>query len=170
MALVSISVSAAAQDNQTLRVVPLVRDDHVLVSFELDGGMTDEVRAAILSGLKTTFTYIVELRLDVPAWVDRTISTATVSTSVEYDNLTRVHTVVRMRDGRVEEALSTHDEDEVRTWMTKLTRFPLFETALLEPNREYYIRVSATARPSNGSIFWPFGSGPSAQSRFTFFR
>ena len=54
--------------------------------------------------------------------------------------------------------------------MTNLTRFPLFSTSLLEPNRDYYIRVSATARPSNGSVFWPFGSGPSAQSRFTFIR
>jgi hypothetical protein len=159
-----------AQASQTLRVVPLVRDDHVLVSFELAGGLTDEVRDAIQSGLRTTFTYTVELRLDVPAWVDRTISTATVAASVDYDNLTRTHKVVRMLDGRVEEALSTQSEDKVREWLTNLTRFPLFSTTLLEPNRDYYIRVSATARPSNGSIFWPFGSGPSAQSKFTFIR
>src|SRR5262245_43298258 len=169
-ALLGAVTSVLAQNNQTLRVVPLVRDDHVLVSFELNGGLTDEVRDAIRSGLKTTFTYTVELRLDVPAWVDRTISTATVATSVEYDNLTRTHNVVRILDGRVEQALSTQDEGKVRDWMTNLTRFPLFSTSLLEPNRDYYIRVSATARPSNGSIFWPFGSGPSAQSRFTFIR
>jgi Domain of unknown function (DUF4390) len=159
-----------AQGTQTLRVVPLVKDDHVLVSFELTGGLTDEVRDAIKSGLKTTFTYTVELRLDVPAWVDRTIATASVATSVNYDNLTRTHEVVRMLDGRVDDALSTQDDRVVRTWMTSVTRFPLFSTSLLEPNRDYYIRVSATARPSNGSVFWPFGSGPSAQSRFTFIR
>jgi hypothetical protein len=170
LALFSAAVPVFAQDNQTLRVVPLVRDDHVLVSFELTGGLTDEVRDAIRSGLRTTFTYTVELRLDVPAWVDRTISTATVATSVEYDNLTRTHKFVRMLDGRVEQTLSTQDEVKVREWLTNLTRFPLFSTTLLEPNREYYIRVSATARPNNGSIFWPFGSGPSAQSRFTFIR
>jgi hypothetical protein len=169
-ALLGVAVSAFAQGNQSLRVVPLVRDDYVLVSFELTGGLTDEVRSAIRSGLKTTFTYTIELRLDVPAWVDRTISTATVATSVEYDNLTRIHNVVRMLDGRVEQALSTQDESKVREWMTNLTRFPLFSTMLLEPNRDYYIRVSASARPNNGSIFWPFGSGPSAQSRFTFIR
>jgi hypothetical protein len=162
--------SAIAQTNQTLRVVPLVKDDHVLVSFELAGGLTDEVRDAIRSGLKTTFTYNVELRLDVPAWVDRTISTATVATSVEYDNLTRTSNVVRMLDGRVEQAISTQDDSVVRTWLTNLVRLPLFSTSLLEPNRDYYIRVSATARPTNGSILWPFGSGPSAQSRFTFIR
>ena len=170
MAVVALVASVFAQGNQTLRVVPLVKDDHVLVSFELNGGLTDEVRDAIRSGLRTTFTYVVELRLDVPAWVDRTISTATVATSVEYDNLTRTHNVVRMLDGRVEEALSTQDEGVVRSWMTNVSRFPLFSTSVLEPNRDYYIRVSATARPSNGSIFWPFGSGPSAQSRFTFIR
>jgi Domain of unknown function (DUF4390) len=168
--LVGAAALVSAQDNQTLRVVPLVRESHVLVSFELSGGLTDEVRDAIRSGLRTTFTYTVELRLDVPAWVDRTISTATVATSVEYDNLTRTHNVVRMLDGRVEQTLATQDEAKVRDWMTNVTRFPLFSTSLLEPNRDYYIRVSATARPSNGSVFWPFGSGPSAQSRFTFIR
>ena len=170
IALVGAIATLRAQTNQTLRVVPLVKDDHVLVSFELTGGLTDEVRDAIRSGLKTTFTYAVELRLDVPAWVDRTIATASVATSVTYDNLTRTHEVVRMLDGRVEQALSTQDEGKVREWMTNLTRFPLFSTSLLEPNRDYYIRVSATARPSNGSVFWPFGSGPSAQSKFTFIR
>ena len=170
LTVLALTASVFAQNNQTLRVVPLVRDDHVLVSFELTGGLTDEVRQAIQSGLRTTFTYVVELRLDVPAWVDRTISTATVATSVEYDNLTRTHNMVRMLDGRVDQTLSTQDEGIVRSWMTNLTRFPLFSTSILEPNRDYYIRVSASARPSNGSIFWPFGSGPSAQSRFTFIR
>jgi Domain of unknown function (DUF4390) len=170
VALFGLVVPTVAQGTQSLRVVPLVRDEYVLVSFELTGGLTDEVRGAIQSGLKTTFTYTVELRLDVPAWVDRTIATATVATSVQYDNLTRTHDVQRLLDGRVEQALSTQDEAKVREWMTNLTRFPLFSTMLLEPNRDYYIRVSATARPSNGSIFWPFGSGPSAQSRFTFIR
>jgi len=169
-ALLATVVPVIAQGGQTLRVVPLVKDPHVLVSFELNGGLTEEVRDAIQSGLRTTFTYTVELRLDVPAWVDRTIATATIATSVEYDNLTRTHNVVRMLDGRVDQALSTQDEDTVRAWMTNLTRFPLFSTSILEPNRDYYIRVSATARPNNGSIFWPFGSGPSAQSKFTFIR
>lgn len=170
VALLAFAQSAHTQGNQTLRVTPLVRADRVLVSFELAGGLTDEVRAAIYSGLRTTFTYTIELRLDVPAWRDRTVSTATITNWVEYDNLTRFHNVVRLLDGRTEEAQSTQNEDAVRVWMTSLDKFPLFRTSLLEPNREYYIRVSASARPSNGSFLWPFGSGPSAQSRFTFIR
>ena len=82
LALVSLTATLAAAEG--LRIVPLVRDDRVLVTFELADGFTDEVRAAIRSGLKTTFTYTVDLRLEVPAWVDRTIATTVVANSVEY--------------------------------------------------------------------------------------
>jgi hypothetical protein len=41
---------------------------------------------------------------------------------------------------------------------------------MLERNREYYVRVSASARPSHGSMLWPFGSGTSGQGKFTFIR
>jgi hypothetical protein len=159
-----------AQTQQTLRVVPLVKDDQVLVSFELVNGLTDEIKAAIQSGLTTTFTYTVELRMDVPAWVDRTIGTATIASSVEYDNLKRQYMMGFRIDGRTEESRTTTDESNVRQWMTTVKHLPLFKTSMLEPNRDYYIRVSATARPSNGSFMWPFGSGTSAQGKFTFIR
>ena len=170
MLLLASAQSAYAQAAQTLRVVPLVRDGQVFVSFELTNGLTDEVRAAISSGLKTTFTYTVELRLEVPAWVDRTMATATIASSVEYDNLRRQYTMGLRLDGRTEYSRVTADENDVKEWMTSLVKLPLFRTSLLEPNREYYVRVSATARPANGSMLWPFGSGTSAQGKFTFIR
>ena len=103
-------------------------------------------------------------------WVDRTIGTATIASSVEYDNLKRQYMMGLRIDGRTEESKSTTDENEVRQWMTTVKHLALFKTAMLEPNREYYIRVSATAKPSNGSFMWPFGSGTSAQGKFTFIR
>ncbi len=171
LVLLAAVTAVDAQTTQSLRVVPLVRDDRVLVSFDLTNGFTEDVRAAIRSGLRTTYTYTVELRLAVPMWVDRTMGAATVTHSVEYDNLTRMFDLERRLDGRlVEEPIRTADENVVRGWMTTLERLPLFRTSLLEPNREYYVRVNATARPSNGSILWPFGTGTSAQAKFTFLR
>ena len=168
LALVSLTVTLAAQ--QGLRIVPLVRDDRVLVTFELADGFTDEVRAAVRSGLKTTFTYTVDLRLEVPAWVDRTIATAVVTNSVEYSNLTRQHSVVRVLDGKTESTQVTESEAMVRQLMTSFSRLPLFRTSVLEPNREYYVRITATARPTNGAFLWPWGSGTSGQAKFTFIR
>ena len=168
LALLSLTVTLGAAEG--LRIVPLVRDGRVLVTFELADGFTDEVRAAVRSGLKTTFTYTVDLRLEVPAWVDRTIAIAVVTNSVEFDNLTRLHSVVRVLDGKVESTQVTGSEAMVRQLMTSFQRIPLFRTSLLEPNREYYVRVSASARPSNGAFLWPWGSGTSGRAKFTFVR
>jgi hypothetical protein len=153
-----------------LRIVPLVRDGNVLVTFQLTDGFTDQVRDAIRSGLKTIFTFNVELRLAVPAWVDRTIATAVVANTVEYDNLTREAKLLRTRDGKVEKQEATSDDAVIRDWMTGFDRLPLFRTTVLEPNREYYVRVVATARPTTGVLLWPWGTGTSGQAKFTFLR
>jgi hypothetical protein len=153
-----------------VRIIPLVRDDAVLVSFELTDGYTPEAKAAVHSGLKTTFTYTVELRQDVPAWVDRTIATSVITNSVQYDNLTRRATLTRTLDGHVDSVETTEDETVIKQWMTTFQKMPLFKTAELEQNREYYVRVRATARPTNGSMLWPWGSGISGITKFTFLR
>jgi len=161
---------ATVYATEGVRIVPLVRDDAVLVSFELTGGYTPEVKDAVHSGLKTTFTYTVELRQDVPAWVDRTIATSVITNTVQYDNLTRRATLTRTLDGHVESTEMTEDEAVMRLWMTTFQKMPLFKTAELEQNREYYVRVRATARPTNGSMLWPWGSGISGITKFTFLR
>jgi hypothetical protein len=155
---------------EVLRIVPLVRDDTVLVSFELTDGYTDAVRDAVKSGLRTTFTYTVELRQDVPAWVDRTIATSVITISVQYDNLTRRAMLVRTTDGHIESAETTEGDATIRQWMTTFQKLPLFGTGELEQNREYYVRVRATARPTSGALLWPWGSGISGITKFTFLR
>jgi hypothetical protein len=166
MALVAAAVTLHAADG--LRIIPLVRDGTVLISFSMDDGFTDDVRAAIQSGLRTTFTYTVDLRTQVPAWVDRTVASAVVSTAVTYDNLTRRHTVVRTLDGRTEDAQVTESDVEVRQLVTSIDRLPLFRGVKLEPNREYYVRIRAEVRPRNAAFLWPWGSARSAQTKFTF--
>jgi hypothetical protein len=169
-ALAVVLATATLYAAPSIRVVPLERDGHVVVSFELADGFTEQVRAAIQSGLTTSFTYTVDLRLDVPIWVDRTISSATVTASVDYDNLTRRHHLARQLDGRIEDARVTDDEEVVRRWLTHFERLPLFDTADLEPNREYYIRVRGRARPQNGWALFNWGDGPLGMAKFTLVR
>src|SRR5688572_16410067 len=105
-----LSAVALLQAAATLRIVPIVRDQSVIVSVELADAYTEEVRASIASGLRTTVTYDVEMRMSVSAWVDRTIAASVVGTSDHYDNLTRLHNLSRTIDGRVVEALVTDNE------------------------------------------------------------
>lgn len=167
--LVAVWLAGAAQAQaDSLKIVPLVRDGQVLVSCQLADAYTPNVREVIQSGLRTTFTYTVELRLKVPMWVDRVVESAVVTTTVQYDNLTRRHSVSRLLDGRVEEAKVTDDEDAVREWLTAFDKLPLFRTGRLEPNREYYVVVRASARPPNDVPLWPWGTTASGSIKFTF--
>jgi hypothetical protein len=152
---------------ESLRIVPIASDDQVVVSVEMADAFNDEVRSAIASGLRTTFTYDVELRMVVPGWVDQTVASAVVSTSDQYDNLTRRHSLSRTIDGRVEEASVTEDEAVVRRWLTTLTRMPLCRTAKLDPSRDYYVRIRARVRPRGASMLG-WASGITGMAKFTF--
>jgi hypothetical protein len=148
--LLLLFAAAPLRAQETLRITPVITDNHVVVSFELNDAYTDAVREAIASGLRTTFTYELELR--TPAWIDRTIGTTVVATTDRYDNLTRRHTLTRTIDGRIEGVLVTEDDAVVKTWLTKWNRVPVAETARLDPARDYYVRVTTHARPIGGSV------------------
>jgi hypothetical protein len=166
----TLSLHSAPVAARDLRVTPLPRNGHVLVSFTLADAFDDDVRAAIRSGLPTTFTYDVSLRRAVSLWFDRTLAEATVSATVRYDNLTRRYQVTRMVNGRVESTPQvTDNEDTVRSLMTEFDRLPLFDTAPLEVNAEYYLRVRARTSPRNAWFIWPWGRhGASGRATFTF--
>ena len=151
--------------DESFRITPIVRDNQVLVSFDVADVYTQAVRDAIASGLTTTITY--ELRLRTVAWVDRTIVSAIVSSSDHYDNLTRKHTLSRVVNGRVEETLVTDEERIAKTWLTSWTRLPLCDTSRLDPARDYYVRISARTRPFAESLLG-LTKSITGQAKFTF--
>lgn len=162
-----LTAATLAAAVETLRIVPLVHDDTVLVSFELADAYTTDVQDTIASGLRTTFTYNIELKMIVPAWVDRTVSTAVVTSIDQYDNLTRRHTLLRTVDGRIIETLVTEDKTVVKRWLTSWTRLPLCATSRLDASHDYYVRVSARARPLGSSLLG-WATAITAQAKLTY--
>lgn len=165
-ALLASGAPLRAADD-AMRIVPIVSKNDVVVSFEGVEAYTEDVRAAISSGLLTTFTYEVELRTVVPVWVDRTIASFIVSVSDQYDNLTRRHTLLRSIDGRVEQATVTEEEAVAKRWLTSFSRLPLTQTSKLDQSRDYYVRIRARVRP-HGTSLLGWAGGISGQAKFTF--
>jgi hypothetical protein len=157
---------------QKLQVAPLPRDGYVLVSFKLGEAFTDEIQAAVHSGLTVSFVYKIDLMRSSAIWFDRTIASAVVTATVRYDNLTRRYHVTRMLDGRIERADQTEREDAVREWLTAdFDKLPLFRSVSLETNGEYYVRVRAHTTPRDAAFLWPWnGHDVMALAKFTFIR
>jgi hypothetical protein len=164
LSMILLAVATVVSE-ESLRIIPLIHANRVVVSFELQDAYDDSVRDAIASGLRTTFAYELELR--ARGWVDRTIATTIVATTDHYENLTRQHTLTRTVDGRVEEALVTEDGAVVKAWLTKWNRVPLADVAKLDPSRDYYVRVTTRTQPVGGS-FLGMRRVITGQVRFTF--
>ena len=167
MAAALLAVGPIVSAQESLRITPFVRDNQVLVSFELADAYSEAVHDAIASGLRTTFSYELELRTVVPGWVDRTIAQTVVSTSDQYDNFTRRHSLTRSVDGRIEEATVVENEDVVKNWLTQWKKVRVADTSKLDPTREYYVRITTRARPVGGSLLGLTRS-ISGQAKFTF--
>ena len=167
MAAAVLAAGQLVGAQESLRITPFVRDNQVLVSFELADAYTEAVHDAIASGLRTTFSYELELRTVVPGWVDRTIAQTSVSATDQFDNLTRRHSLSRSVDGRIEEATVVENENVAKTWLTQWKQVRVADTSKLDPTREYYVRITTRAKPVGGSLLGLTRS-ISGQAKFTF--
>lgn len=155
---------------QSVQVTPLAKDGKILITLRMNDVFTDEVRAAMHSGLRVSFVYDIELKRSTALWVDRTIATASVTATVEYDILTRRYLATRREDGRIDSSLMIDREDAARAWLTEFDKLPLFSTSTLEANAEYYLRVRAHTMPRNASFVWPWEGGIAGLAKFTYLR
>jgi hypothetical protein len=162
--------TAASASAQTLQVTPLAKDGRILVTMRMNDVFSDEVRAAMHSGLRVTFVYDIELKRSTALWVDRTLATATVTATIEYDILTQRYIATRREDGRMDKVEYLDREDAARTWLTEFDKLPLFNSGALEGNSEYYLRVRAHTTPRNASFVWPWEGGIAGLAKFTYLR
>ena len=170
LAFVLLLATAGLCSAQTVQVTPLAKDGRVLVTLRMSDVFTEEVRAAMHSGMRITFIYDIELKRSTALWVDRTIATASVMATIEYDILTKRYLATRREDGRMEQVENIEREDAARAWLTEFEKLPLFSSATLEGNSEYYLRVRAHTTPRNASFVWPWEGGVAGLAKFTFLR
>ena len=168
--VLAIVGGTAGVSAQTVQVTPLAKDGRILVTLRMNDVFTEEVRAAMHSGMRITFVYDIELKRSTALWVDRTLATATVTATIEYDILTQRYQATRREDGRMDKVEIIDREDAARAWLTEFEKLPLFNSAGLEGNSEYYLRVRAHTMPRNASFVWPWEGGIAGLAKFTFLR
>jgi hypothetical protein len=97
--VVSVGSATVARAQRDVRVTTLTCEDRVLVSLELLGAYTEELRDGVSSGLETTLIFDIELRQAVAFWLDRTVDRVPLSESVRYDGVINRYRVTRIADG-----------------------------------------------------------------------
>lgn len=128
----------------------------VLVAFELNGGLTEETRERIASGLPTGFVYELELMRDRKHWWDRGLQSSRLEVVAMYNAVTGEYLLNTKHDGRLIGSRTLRDPAELERAMT---RFPPFPAFTLEPSDEkvrYLVRVRVDLDPGSILGFIPF--------------
>lgn len=146
---------------QIVDLVPVLRKDTIDVSFRMADAFSEEVERAVASGLPVSFRFTVQLKKVRIAWLNKKVVVRRIRTTVTYDNLTERYKLSREIDGEIDATEMVSDPEAMRRFMVTVESLALFDTSLLEPNGEYYLRVKGVIRDRNLFLFipWDVGSG-----------
>jgi hypothetical protein len=113
---------------------------HLLVYARVMNCFTTEMEAAILAGIPTTFTFLVDLYQVRAWWLDKKHIRLTVRHTIKYDNVKRQFYVSFNGD---KEPVSFKDYESAKRAMTDLNGVPLMLLKTLKKGENYYVQIKA---------------------------
>ena len=144
--LLALASSPAAGDPPNARIENLYATaaaGKVSVRFTLAGAFdSEEMVAALQSGLPTSFTYTVEIFRDRPNWFDDGVASARVEVISTFNSLTREYLLNYRRDRRLVRSQTFSDLAALKRAMTVVEEQDFFDIASRKPHK-MKVRVKA---------------------------
>ena len=113
---------------------------HVLVYARVTNCFTKDMEAAILAGVPTTFTFLVDLYQERRYWLDKRITSLTIKHTIKYDIVKKLFSV--SSDGEKEPTLF-QDYESAKRSMADINGLPLTPMKSLQRNEYYYVQIKA---------------------------
>ncbi len=115
--------------------------DNLLVYLKLENCFTGKMEEAILTGIPTTFTFVMELYRERNWWFDKKISFLESRHTIKYDNIKKILYLFFSEEGRKQEQFQ--DFTEAKNAMSELNGIAFTPLDQLERGDRYYLRVKA---------------------------
>lgn len=133
--------SRVSAENAAIRDLLVTNDAiHLLVYARVTHSFTREIEVAILAGVPTTFTFILELFQERSGWWDKKLTRLTRRHTIKYDNVKKLfHVLV---EGE-KEATTFTDFESAKRAMADLNGVPLIPLKALKKNEYYYVMSKA---------------------------
>lgn len=114
------------------------------LSFDVENCFTEKMEEAIQSGIRTTFTFYINLYQKRSWWKDRKIASAEFRHTVQYHPIQKVY-LVKLGEGRAPMAAS--NLGEAKKVMSKVKEFEIRSSSPLAPGGSGYFRIKAELDP-----------------------
>ncbi|MCP4350195.1 MAG: DUF4390 domain-containing protein [Desulfobacterales bacterium] len=113
----------------------------VVYSLNIEGAFTTEMKKAVLSGVPTTFSYLVTLHRVRSLWADKEIANIKVTHTIEYNSMKKEFVVKRSWENYKPEVVQSFEE--ARKLMTEIDNLKIVPLNKLEKGKKYQVRAKA---------------------------
>lgn len=117
-------------------------NDELLVSAQLKGGFTPEIRKEIINGVSKEFYYYLVIKRVLPNWLDEEKISGTIKYTIKYDILKNQFLVTRMTGALSEEQIFDSYDNMVTT-LSRIDRISLTSINVLNERAKYYVSIKA---------------------------
>lgn len=115
--------------------------DNLLLFVKVDGAFTEKMKQAVLSGIPTTFSFLIRVEKMYPFFPDHRISELKVNHTIKYDAL-RKNFIVK-RSWEDDRQLTTDSFEEAQQWMSEIKSLPVASLDDLEKGVRYEVNTKA---------------------------
>jgi hypothetical protein len=114
------------------------------LSFDVENCFTEKMEEAIQSGIRTTFTFYINLYQKRSWWKDRKLADVEFRHTVQYHPIQKVY---QIRLGEDHSSLTASSLDEAKKLMSGVKEFNLRPSSPVEPGVPAYFRIKAELDP-----------------------
>ncbi len=114
------------------------------VSFDVENCFTEKIEEAIQSGIRTTFTFYVNLYQKRSWWKDRKVTSVEFRHTVQYHPIQKVYQV---RLGENHSFLAASSLEEAKKLMSRVKELEIRSSSSLDPGVPGYFRIKAELDP-----------------------
>ncbi|HVO65067.1 MAG TPA: DUF4390 domain-containing protein [Syntrophales bacterium] len=133
-------LSSYSRDAKIGDIVVTINDYRVTVYARVTNCFTKKMESAILAGVPTTFTFLVDLYQEKANWFDEKISGVVVKQTIKYDNVKKVF-YISSTGGQKESEFQ--EFDAAKKAMSELNGIAVSSVMDLQNDKSYYILIKA---------------------------
>jgi hypothetical protein len=133
-------LSSYSRDARITDILVTNNASHVTVYARVMNCFTKKMESAILAGVPTTFTFLLELYQERENWFDKKIAGTVVKQTIKYDNVKKIFYVITTG---VRQSSGFRDLESAKKAMAELNGAVVAPVNELQKNKTYYIKIKA---------------------------
>jgi hypothetical protein len=139
--LVNPQVPVWGKQAQITDIIVTNNKDSLLLYYYTKGCFTADMNKAIMNGIPTTFTFLIELYKPRSFWPDKRLASLKLHHTIKYDSLREEFSVVLSERGN--QTFVMKEFSKAQEMMADVSNVQVIALQALEKNNQYQLRIKA---------------------------